>query len=325
MPTIQDIADYAGVSSATVSRVINSSGYVSKETRQTVQRAINLLNYSPNKNAQHLRTGSTNNFGIVSTQFNETAVARINSFITAAYAADYTTTLFVTNGDRKRELEAFDMLKAKQIDGIFLIYRANDWATLESYADFGPVVTLHNVESSQIPSVYIDHYQGHRLALDYLWQTGCRNILNLYGTADGRNTRRRVQAYHDFCQDKQISPHPAEPFIHTVSAEKVDEIIEWILLQPYKPDGVVTHADSIAALTVSRLRRKGFRVPEDIAVIGFDNLDVSEVMDMTTVDYGIDEQGKNACRLLLQKLDQPAEDLRPLSFRLIERQTTRAK
>ncbi|EXJ23014.1 sugar-binding transcriptional regulator, LacI family [Alkalibacterium sp. AK22] len=325
MPTIQDIAEYAGVSSATVSRVINSSGYVSKETRQAVQQAIDLLNYSPNKNAQHLRTGSTKNLGIVSTQFNDTAVARINSFISTAYAADYTTTLFVTNGDRRRELEAFDMLKAKQIDGIFLIYRANDWATLEGYAAFGPVVTLHNVESDQIPSVYIDHYQGHRLALDYLWQTGCRNILNLYGTAAGRNTRRRVLAYQDFCQDKQIRPHPAEPFIHTLSAEKVDEIINWILQQPNKPDGVVTHSDSIAALVVSRIRRKGLRVPEDIAVIGFDNLDVSEVMDMTTVDYGIEEQGQNACRLLLEKLDQPTEPLTPLSFRLIERLTTRSK
>lgn len=323
MPTILDIAKYAGVSSATVSRVINSSGYVREETRQIVEDAIEKLNYSPNKNAQHLRKGSTKNFGIISTQFNDTAVARINSFIATAYSFGYTTTLFVTNGDKKRELEAFDLLKSKQIDGIFLIYRSNDWSVLENYADFGPVVTLHNVDSEQIPSVFIDHYEGHRLALDYLWESGCRHIHNLYGTATGLNTKRRIQAYHDFCADKQITPHPSEPFIHTVSVSKVEEFIEWFEEQSSKPDAVVTHSDSIAALVVSRLRRKGVAIPEDVSVIGFDNIDVSDVMDMSTIDYGIEEQGKNACRLLLQKLAKPSDSLNPLSFKLIKRKTTR--
>lgn len=322
MPTILDIARHAGVSSATVSRVINSSGYVGEETRRKVEDAIEQLNYSPNKNAQHLRTGSTKNFGIISTQFNDTAVARINSFISTAYANGYTTTLFVTNGDKKREREAFDLLKSKQLDGIFLIYRANDWSVLEKYASFGPVVTLHNVDSEQIPSVFIDHYKGHRLALDYLWETGCRQILNLYGTAKGLNTHRRIDAYTDFCRDHQIDPHNPDLFIDTVTAEKVDAFTSWYESAEVKPDAVVTHSDSIAALVVSRLRRKGLRVPEDVSVIGFDNLDVSDVMDMTTIDYSIEEQGKNACRLLLQTLNQPVDELKPLSFKLIKRKTT---
>ncbi|PRY83650.1 LacI family DNA-binding transcriptional regulator [Alkalibacterium olivapovliticus] len=323
MPTILDIAEYAGVSSATVSRVINSSGYVGEETRKLVEEAIEKLNYSPNKNAQHLRKGSTKNFGIISTQFNDTAVARINSFITTAYSFGYTTTLFVTNGDKKREVEAFDLLKSKQIDGIFLIYRANDWSVLEKYAAFGPVVTLHNVDSEQIPSVFIDHYEGHKLALEYLWETGCRHIYNLYGTATGLNTKRRIQAYHDFCDAKGIPPHPSDPFIHTISAGKVDAFVSWFLKQQTRPDAVVTHSDSIAALVVSRLRRKGIAIPEEVSVIGFDNIDVSDVMDMSTIDYGIEEQGRNACRLLLQKLAKPTDALGPLSFKLIQRKTTR--
>lgn len=323
MPTILDIAKYAGVSSATVSRVINSSGYVGDETRQIVEEAIEKLNYSPNKNAQHLRQGSTKNFGIISTEFNDTAVARINSFITTAYSYGYTTTLFVTNGDKKRERDAFDLLKSKQIDGIFLIYRSNDWSVLEKYADFGPVVTLHNVDSEQIPSVFIDHYEGHRLALDYLWETGCRNIYNLYGTAAGLNTKRRIQAYEDFCREKRISAHPSVPFLHTISTDKVDDFIEWYMQQSDKPDAVVTHSDSIAALVVSRLRRKGVAVPGDVSVIGFDNIDVSEVMDMSTIDYGIEEQGRNASRLLLQKLSKPTDPLAPLSFKLVKRKTTK--
>lgn len=322
MATIKDIAEYAGVSSATVSRVINSSGYVGNETRKKVEEAISKLNYAPNKHAQLLRTGETKHFGIISTQFNETAVARINSFISAAHASGYTTTLFITNGDCKREREAFDLLRAKELDGIFLIYRANEWEVLENYLKDGPIVTLHNVDTHLIPSVFIDHYQGNMLALSYAWDTGCRNILNLYGTATGLNTTRRMHAYRDFCQSKDITPYPSEPFLRIITAQDVERVVAWIEQQPVKPDALITHSDNIAALAVSRLEQKGYRIPEDISVIGFDNLFVSDVMDMTTVDYGIEEQGKNACRLLLKQLGKDHDDLTPLRFKLVERGTT---
>jgi len=321
--TIQDIARHAGVSSATVSRVINTSGYVGSETRQKVEEAIRKLNYAPNKHAQLLRTGETKNFGIVSTQFNETAVPRINSFIAAAHQAGYTTTLFITNGDQKREREAFDLLRAKELDGIFLIYRANDWDVLEKYLEDGPIVTLHNVDTREIPSVFIDHYEGTQLALKYAWETGCRRILNVYGTPTGLNTARRISAYTDFCDSKGAVPYPSEDFLRIFTAKDVERVIDWIEEQALKPDAVIAHSDNIAALFVSRLKKRGFAVPEDLSVIGFDNLFVSEVMTMTTVDYGIEEQGRNACRSLLDQLGKPSEDMVPLTFRLIKRTTTK--
>ncbi|OJF95948.1 LacI family DNA-binding transcriptional regulator [Alkalibacterium sp. 20] len=323
MATIQDIAEHAGVSSATVSRVINSSGYVGTETRKTVEEAIKQLDYRPNKHAQMLRTGETKNFGIISTQFNDTAVARINSFISTAYSAGYTTTLFITNGDKKREREAFDLLKAKELDGIFLIYRANEWEVLESYLKDGPIVTLHNVDTHPIPSVFIDHYEGTQLALNYAWDTGCRRILNIYGTASGLNTERRIMAYNNFCSLKGITPYASDSFLHIVSDHDVDRVVQWIEEQAVKPDAIITHSDNIAALAVSRLEKKGYKVPKDISVIGFDNLFISDVMNMTTVDYGIKEQGSNACRLLLRQLGKKSDDLVPLTFTLIKRGTTK--
>ncbi|GEK88520.1 LacI family DNA-binding transcriptional regulator [Alkalibacterium putridalgicola] len=321
--TIQDIAKHAGVSSATVSRVINTSGYVGSETRRKVENAIRELNYAPNKHAQLLRTGETKNFGIVSTQFNETAVPRINSFIAAAHSAGYTTTLFITNGDQRREREAFDLLRAKELDGIFLIYRANDWEVLEKYLEDGPIVTLHNVDTPGIPSVFIDHYEGNQLALSYAWDTGCRRILNVYGTPTGLNTTRRIEAYLDFCASKDVESYPSDPFLRIFSADDVEHVVDWIEGQSPRPDAVIAHSDNIAALLVSRLQKRGFNIPEDLSIIGFDNLFVSEVMDMTTVDYGIEEQGRNACRSLLKQLGKASEGLTPLTFRLIKRGTTK--
>lgn len=322
MSTIQDIAKLAGVSAATVSRTINSSGYVSVSARQKVEEAIKELNYAPNKNAQYLRKGATKTLGIVSTQFNETVLARINPFIDEAYSAGYTTTLFITNGDSKRELEAFDLLKSKQLDGIFLIYRANDWHVLESYADYGPIVTLHNINSNRIPSVFIDHYKGLRLALEFSWETGCRRILNLYGTPKGLNTKRRMDAYHDFCMEKGVKPYPSEPFFHIGSDDSVERVVKWIASQKEKPDAITTHSDTVSALVVSKLKRHTISVPDTISVIGFDNLPISDMMNITTVDYGIEDQGRNACYVLLHHLKESSKPLTPLSFKLIKRGTT---
>lgn len=322
MPTIQDIAKLAGVSSATVSRVINSNGYVGEETRTKVEQAVKELNYTPNRNAQYLRRGTTKNLGIISTQFNETAVARINPFIELAHDAGYTSTLFATNGNKQREMEAFDMLKSKQLDGIFLVYRANDWEILEEYATYGPIVTLHSIDSKVIPSVFIDHYKGYKMTLDYLWSIGRSNILNLYSSTNGLNTKRRIEAYEDFCQEHDLTPHAAEPFLDIIRTEQAENVVEWLHNQKAKPDAIVAHSDTIAAIVVSRLKMLGYSIPEDVAIVGFDNLQISDLMNITTIDYAIVEQGRNACRLLLNVLEKKDDPLYHLEFKLIERETT---
>lgn len=325
MATIQDIAKQAEVSSATVSRVINNSGYVGQETRRKVEEAIEQLNYTPNRHAQSLRKGATKNLGIISTRFNDTAMARINPFIHAAHEAGYTSTLFATNGDRAREREALDMLKSKQLDGIFIVYRANDWDLLKEYMDYGPVITLHSIDSGVIPSVFIDHYEGYMQSLDYLWETGCRTFLNLYSNDYGRNTKRRIQAYKDFCAKHHLTPHDTEPFLNILSDEDIERIVQWYdqLPKNEKPDAVIAHSDSLAATLLARLKQLGYQAPEDISIMGFDNLEISELMDITTIDYSIHEQGKNACRLLLNQLEQEQHPLNPLRFRLIQRGSTR--
>ncbi|HLR91740.1 MAG TPA: LacI family DNA-binding transcriptional regulator, partial [Atopostipes sp.] len=110
MATIQDIAKHAGVSAATVSRVINNSGYVSTETRQVVEQAIAELNYVPNTHAQNLRRGSTRNLGIITSTLEDPVLARIEPFMQFANEANYTTTLFNTYNDPNRELETLDRL-----------------------------------------------------------------------------------------------------------------------------------------------------------------------------------------------------------------------
>lgn len=325
MATIQDIAKRAKVSAATVSRVINDSGYVSAKTRALVEQAVAELNYIPNRQAQNLRRGATRNLGIVTSALTDTVLARIDSFMQFAHEAGYTTTLFNTYNDPKVELEALDRLKAKELDGIFLIYRVNEWPSIEPYLRFGPIVTLHNIEDEaiNIPSVFIDHYEGYKMILDDLWANGAKSFINIFGSSSGVNTKRRIKAYYDFCQEHQLTPHDVEPYLNISHPESIKEMIKHLDEMDEKPDAIITHSDQIASFLVSHYQHLGVEMPEEISIVGFDNLVISYLMNFTSVDYSIGEQGRNACRLLLNDLEQQQYELVPLEFKLIKRGTTK--
>lgn len=325
MATIKDIAKHAGVSVATVSRVINNSGYVSSNTRKDVERAITELNYIPNRHAQILRYGSTHNLGIITTSITDTVLARIEPFMEFANEANYTTTLYNTYGDAERELEALNRLKSKELDGIFLIYRTNEWSVIEPYLRFGPIVTLHNIGDDEIdiPSVFIDHYEGYKMILEDLWQSGARSFLNILGSISGVNTGRRIQAYLDFCEEKKIFPHDIEPYLDITGAKAAENIADQVNEIAEKPDAIITHSDQVASFIIARCRKLGIKIPEELSVVGFDNMVISYLMDFTSVDYSITEQGRNACRLLLNELSTIHYDLVPLEFKLVKRGTTK--
>lgn len=322
--TIKDIARLSGCSPATVSRVINQSGYASEESRKKVEAAIKQLEYIPNKHAVSLKSGATKTLGIVTTMYTTPVSMLINAFILIAEEKGYAVTVFNTNNDPKQEIKAYNMLRNKQLDGIFTIYRTNDWEVLFHYEAYGPIVTLQRIEDERIPSVYVDHYEMYREALEFLWMTGCRNIINVYGLERGRNTQMRIRAYHDFCQAHNIQEHPSTQFIDCGSIEDGKEIGAWFHQQIEKPDAFLVQTDLIAAGLVYALRKEGYRLPIDVSVMGFDNLEMSELMEITTVDYQITRQARNAFRLLYNQLQTKEQlPLEEIESRMIERETTK--
>lgn len=326
MYTIKDIADAANVSVATVSRVINNTSYVSKQTRQLVENTIKELNYTPNRHAQNLRRGDTRNLGIITTTLTGSVIDIIEAFMDFAHTANYTTTLFNTSNNPAVELEALNRLKSKELDGIFIIYRANEWSVIEPYLKYGPLVTLHYLDNDQvkIPSVYIDHYDGYRMILEDLWNNGARSFINVLSSQKGINTQRRIQAYLDFCQQHNLTPHKLEPFMNMTDYHAGAKVLSLIKQMNLKPDAIIANSDLVASGIISELNRAGVILPKDLSVVGFDNQKISYLMNFTTVDYSIEEQGKNAARILLNQLNSNKQyDLVSLNFKLIKRATTK--
>lgn len=323
MSNMKDIAKIAGVSSATVSRVINNNGYVSHDTRQKVESAINKLDYVPNSQAISLKKGATKTLGIITPSITETITVLVKNFTLAAQKEGYTVILYLTEDDPKKELSALELMRSKQLDGIFLIIRSNDWPTIESYTKYGPIVTWQRVNSPVISTVFIDQYEGYLLGLEYLYAKGCRNIINLYSDIRRLNTKSRVKAYEHFCKKYDLIPHGPELFNDLNSIQDGERIARWLTTQTSTPDAFMTSCDAVAAGLVSQAKRLGYSLPNDFSVIGFDNIEISHLLDITTIDYSIHKQAENAFKLINNTLTVNKLKPEELSFKLIIRDTTR--
>lgn len=322
LSNMQDIAKKAGVSSATVSRVINQSGYVSSATRKKIEAAIQQMDYVPNSQAVSLKTGSSKTLGIVAPNFSDTMMILVRSFTLAAQQEGYTVTFYITDQDKQKELDVLEMLRGKRLDGIFLLIRLNDWSAIEPYTKYGPIVTWQRVDSDHIASVYMDQYHAYTLGLEHLYASGCRSIVNLYSNIQGLNTKSRIKAYEDFCKRYRLPAHSADLFMGLNTSKDGERVAQWWLEQSVKPDAFMTSTDSVAAGLVTQAQRLGCHLPEDFSVIGFDNIEISRLLDISTIDYPVAKQAKNAFALIYHQLTQREVHVEPLAFQLIPRKTT---
>lgn len=138
MTTIIDVAKKANVSKSTVSRVISGNGYVSQESRKKVLEAMEALSYSPNLIARNLQSGETKTIGFLAQGFIDPLGIFLESFISIAKSYNYYVTLYFTDGDKKKEIDALNQMKYKQLDGVFSLTRANKWSLIEPYSIYDP-------------------------------------------------------------------------------------------------------------------------------------------------------------------------------------------
>ena len=322
MSNINEIAKLAEVSRSTVSRVISNNGYVKEETRKKVQKIIDELDYTPNQNAIYLKNGETKNIGIVSPDFSDVLTIFLSSFATIAKKYGYQVTLLLTDYDKKSEVEAFQKLKQKQIDGVFHIVRSNEWEVLEKYSKYGPIVTWQRVQSTKIDTIFMDHYEGFKLGLYHLYEKGHRKIKPFFGIEKSLNTVARVKAWHDFCLEKQLDPKLDDIIYDLHSSNDGRKIAQWWVKETTPPTAVLFPTDNVAVGFLAEARELEIVVPNQVAIIGFDNTFISELFNLTTIDYPMHLQAENAFFKLYNQLKHKELPLHKLEFKLIERGTT---
>jgi DNA-binding LacI/PurR family transcriptional regulator len=327
MATIRDVASLAKVSVATVSRVLNKNGYVNETTEANVRKAMQQLNYKPNTIAQSLSSRKTKMLGLIVPDITNPFFPELARAVEDV-AQIYGYTVILCNSDEKveKEREYLDVLEQKYIDGIILASHTFEYHHLSEKI---PVVVLDRSIDDNMPTVVSQNRQGAVMATSHLLEVGCKKIAHIRGPQETMTAQERYKGYLQVVQKQTWFQNDLVvdgDFEITKSLEATKELLQ----QHPDIDGIFAGNDLMAVGALKAARQLGRKVPEDIAIIGFDNILLTTMIEteLSTIAQPIYDMGALATRMLLKKIEnKPLPDTyHELEVTLVQRASTqRAK
>ncbi|RVU71376.1 MULTISPECIES: LacI family DNA-binding transcriptional regulator [Lactobacillus] len=313
---LTDVAEKAGVSVTTVSRVINNHGYLSDKTKKKVFAAMKELNYQPNSLARSLQGKRMKLVGLIFPGITNPFFAELVQAIeTQLFAQGYKTILCNAGRDKEKEREYLRMLMANQVDGI--IAGAHNLG-IEEYQQLNlPIVSFDRKLSDNIPIVSCNNYQGIELAVHDLLQANCHKIYFLGNEhRKGNPTDQRLEAYLDMAKKDQFEPH-IRSIAFSDSIVLKNMRIHQMLVNDH-PDGVVCTDDLTAILVLQEAQKLGIKVPADLKVIGFDGTKEIQTYhsELSTIAQPISDIALVLVKLLLTRITKPKEKLEEMHYEL---------
>lgn len=231
--------------------------------------------------------------------------------------------LHQSNNDSNQELEFFNKLKYKLVDGLILGSTISPPHVLDEMAIYGKIISCEVSESKSIASVFIDHESGLQLALDHLREQGHQHIGLCIGNAKSGVGINRKQSFFNYQQKYQLRWHADWYFDGKYTIEDGIQVARQLFSLPDRPTAMVVGSDYVAAGIIYEARKQGVRVPDSLAVTGFDNQPISKVVELSTIHQPIKELGNTAADLLYNLIhshDVPSTNKLNLSF--IKRNST---
>ncbi|MEW6623596.1 MAG: LacI family DNA-binding transcriptional regulator [Bacillota bacterium] len=319
MATIKDVALRAGVAASTVSRVLSGKAEVNDSTKERVLQAVEELNYQPNLFAKGLKEGKSNTVGLVVPNIRDLVFPAAIRGI-SDYLEKHGYTLILVNTDDKIELEKFHVenLQKRMVDGLIFSTAKNESKHLLELKEKGfPVVLLIRHLGNLIDAVIVDNYKGGYEATKYLLNQGFRKIAIINGNMELDLYQERFRGYEDALKDAGLVTDTRFIVNDVDSWEDSYQAVKEMLLTKDYPEAVFATSDPKALGVVRALKDLGLRVPEDVSVIGFDNIDVAEVMDppLTTIAQPFYEIGCKAAERLV-KLMKSKKKMKPVVEKL---------
>lgn len=310
MTTIKEVAQLAGVSITTVSHVVNSTRFVSQDTRQRVMDAMQRLNYRPNSMARSLRLGVSQMFGLMLPDNSNPFFAEIARKIeNLCYENGYNVILCNSDNNQERESSYIDLLIGKMVDGVIFIASGNQPDHLNMLVEAGiPIVIVDREVGLQVADVIlVDNCQGGYLAARHLIQLGHRRLACISGSSRVTPSADRVQGYRQALRDYGMDCDESRIISGDLRYEGGIQAMQALLSLPEPPTGVFCCNDLMAIGAMRAVRSAGLRVPEDISLVGFDDIFMASAVTpaLTTVAQPIEEIAEKAARLLLERVHSP--------------------
>lgn len=320
--TIYDVAREAGVSIATVSRVLNTPHQVNETTRQQVVAAIDRLGFVPKVEAMARARRRHQRIGVLAPFFTMPAfVQRLRGIASVLDGSRYELVVYsVDNAQHCRSY--FETLPlTHRIDGLIVMSLRLDDTVAERLAQQALPTVLIETSHPALSGVEIDNVGGGRLAAEYLLKRNHRRLGFVGGDSEIpgytlHTSELRLAGYRHALQKANVAL-PDEYVLGTQnSLEHARAHAHTLLALPEPPSAIFAASDNLAMGVLQAARERGLRVPKDVAVIGFDGLDVAEYIGLTTITQSLDESGKVAVELLQARIANPARPIQHVRLAL---------
>jgi LacI family transcriptional regulator, galactose operon repressor len=314
MPNIREVAKKAGVSVATVSRVLNHPERVSPNTKEHIDRIMEEMEFSPNVFARSLNLKKSHTIALIipdilNPQYMEIArgVERV------AHEKGYNLLLCNTEKDRGKEKDYIRMLIEKKIDGIILAFtllQQEDFAEIQK-KNIPLILFGQNILKKNISSVYSDFKEGAFLAVSHLVQLGFKRIAYICGEKDQLENRDKTLGYTEALLSSGLK---VSKELIIEGSDDIDSgylaALKLLKLYPL-PDAVFVANDLMAIGAVDAFRTEGKRIPEDISVIGYDNIRMASLIEpkLTSVSWPVYKMGLISARILIDEVEKPDEEV----------------
>lgn len=328
-PTIRDVAKLAGVGVGTVSRVLNGSPQVREETRQKVLAVIQDLKFSPNIVARQLSSGRTQTIGVATPFFTfPSFVDRLAGIQDVLNESDYDLVLYSVSSLEQFEWQLNNLIGQSRVDGLIILsIRFSEAQTRAINSDF-PIVVVDNDRIQHYPSVSIDDVGGGELATNYLIECGHQSIgfigdrISTFGHAP---SRRRYIGFKRALRKAELPLNLDWIWCGEHSSEAARQAAREIMQLPERPTAIFAAIDMLGFGVLAAAQDLGLHVPDDVAVIGFDDIQAASYVGLTTVNQQLTESGQLGARRMLDWLMQgvlTADDWHTqLDLSIVERAT----
>jgi DNA-binding LacI/PurR family transcriptional regulator len=328
-PTIYDVSAITGLSVATISRVINSPDKVKAETRERVMAAIDNLGFVPKAEARARTLQSFQRIGVITPFFTAPSfVQRLRGVAAALSGTGYELVIYTIESSKQLEGYLASLPITGSLDGLIVISLPFGEKDANRLINHGLETILIEYPQERFSTVEIDDVAGGRMAVEYLLNKGHRKIAFL-GDTDLPEyaihpVSLRLKGFRIAIEEAGLSLPEEYVRLGPCSYESAKDIAHQMLTLPTPPTAIFSATDLQAMGVLKAAAAMGRRIPQDLAILGFDNLDIAEYVGLSTINQPLDESGKIAVELLLNRITNPETALRHVNLPLtiIERETT---
>ncbi|MGD9929210.1 MAG: LacI family DNA-binding transcriptional regulator [Mangrovibacterium sp.] len=312
MASMNDVARRAGVSIATVSRVLNNSSSVNEETRLKILKAIKELKYQPSRVAKRLRSkgGPGNLLGVLIPDIqNPFYVDVLRGIEDIAYKNNYVIIVCNFSQDEKKEAMYLDILESEAIDGLIAAPASEDDVRVKKMVQSGlPVVCVdRGLNGIDVDVVWVNNDAGAFAAVDHLAKAGYKRIGHIAGLPTIPSSRLREAGYRRALAENNLPFDPQWLVYGNSTYESGVELADKLLSLPTPPDALFTGNNLITLGALETIHKRKLHIPNDVAIIGFDDMNWSNSLNppLTAVRQPAYEIGQRAGELLIQRIRDP--------------------